>query len=122
MPAPALLVDEDVRVMIAEILRQRGYVATHVLEIGREGKSDADQLEYAVKEDRAILTHNIPDYLVLDELYRARQLEHAGIAVSDQLPLRELLRRTLRFLSCVAKVDDKVCKARSAEPLPSDST
>ena len=62
MPAPALFVDEDVRVMLAEILRQRGYVATHVLEIGREGRSDADQLEHAVKEDRAILTHNIRDY------------------------------------------------------------
>ena len=94
--------------MIAEILRQRGYFATHVLEIGREGKSDADQLEYAVKEDRAILTHNIRDYLVLDEFYRARQLEHAGIVVSDQLPLRELLRRTLRFLSRVAQDDARI--------------
>jgi predicted nuclease of predicted toxin-antitoxin system len=105
MPAPALLVDEDVRVMLADILRQRGYIATHVLEIGRGGRSDADQLQYAAKEDRTVLTHNIRDYLVLDKLYRARQLEHAGIVVSDQLPLRELLRRTLRFLSRVAQDD-----------------
>ncbi len=33
-----LLLDEDVRVVLAEILRQRGYDVLHVLEDGRGGK------------------------------------------------------------------------------------
>ncbi|MGH7960840.1 MAG: DUF5615 family PIN-like protein [Candidatus Binatia bacterium] len=95
----ALFLDEDVRVLLAEILRQRGYEAIHVSEVNREGKSDPEQLAYAVSQERAILTHNIRDYLLLDRTYQARGKEHYGIIVSDQVPLRELLRRTLRCLS-----------------------
>lgn len=94
-----LLLDEDVRVVLGEILRQRGYDAIHVLEVGRAGRSDPEQLAYATSQGRAILTHNIRDYILLDKQYREQSREHAGIIVSDQIPLRELLRRTLRFLS-----------------------
>ncbi len=47
MPAPRLLLDEDVRVQLAVILRNRGYEAIHVSEVGRRGGLDADLLEYA---------------------------------------------------------------------------
>jgi predicted nuclease of predicted toxin-antitoxin system len=94
-----LFLDEDVRVLLAEILRQRGYDAVHVLDVGRGGKSDPDQLAYAVSQGRAMLTHNIRDYLLLDRAYQKQGREHHGIIVSDQVPLRELLRRTLRCLS-----------------------
>jgi predicted nuclease of predicted toxin-antitoxin system len=94
-----LFLDEDVRTLLAEILRQRGYDAVHVLEVGRGGKSDPEQLAYAASRGRTMLTHNIRDYLLLDRTYRARRREHSGIIVSDQVPLRELLRRTLRCLS-----------------------
>ena len=39
-----LLLDEDVRPILGEILRQRGYDAVHVLDAGRTGQSDAEQL------------------------------------------------------------------------------
>ncbi len=45
-----LLLDEDVRVLLAEILQQRGYDVVHVLEVGRGGKSDPEQLLYAVSQ------------------------------------------------------------------------
>ena len=38
-----LLLDEDVRPILGEILRQRGYDAVHVLDAGRTGQSDAGQ-------------------------------------------------------------------------------
>jgi predicted nuclease of predicted toxin-antitoxin system len=99
MASITLFLDEDVRPLLAEILRQRGYDATHVLEVNRAGKSDLEQLAYAVSQGRAVLTHNIRDYLLLDRQYRDQGKEHYGIIVSDQVPLRELLRRTLRCLS-----------------------
>ena len=34
-----LLLDEDVRVLLAEILRQRGYDVVHVLELDVEGRA-----------------------------------------------------------------------------------
>lgn len=93
-----LLLDEDVRVVLGQILRQRGHDAVHVLETGRAGRSDPEQLAYAASQGRAILTHNIRDYILLDKQYRRESREHAGIIVSDQLSLRDLLQRTLRFL------------------------
>ena len=59
-----LLLDEDVRPLLAEILRQRGCDAVHVLEVGRGGKSDPEQLAYAVSQGRVMLTHNIRDLSV----------------------------------------------------------
>lgn len=103
----ALLLDEDVRVLLAGALRDRGYDAVHVLEADRGGRSDPEQLAYAVAQGRAILTHNIRDFMVLDREYRATGKEHCGIIVSDQIPLRELLRRILRCVSqCTA---DEAC-------------
>ena len=99
MSHPVLLLDEDVRVLLGEVLRQRGYDVIHVLEVDRGGKNDPEQLDYAASQGRAILTHNIRDYLALDQAYRAAGKDHYGIIVSDQVPLRELLRRTLRFVN-----------------------
>ena len=101
-----LFLDEDVQPLLAEILRQRGYDVVHVLEVGRGGESDPEQLAYAVSQGRTMLTHNIRDYLLLDRKYQGQGREHHGIIVSDQVPLRELLRRTLRCLS--RRTADKV--------------
>ena len=38
MARVSLLLDEDVRVVLSEILRQRGYDAVHVLEVDRGGR------------------------------------------------------------------------------------
>lgn len=96
---PMLLLDEDVQPLLADVLRQRGYDVVHVLEIDHGGRSDDDQLAYASLHGRSLLTHNIRDFLVLDQAYRSQGREHCGILLSDQVPFRELLRRTLRCLN-----------------------
>jgi len=103
----ALLLDEDVRLKLGEILRQRGYDVIHVLEVDRGGESDPEQLEYATSQQRAILTHNIRHFIVLNKQYHDEGKEHFGILLSEQLPLRELLRRSLRFLSRRTAADVK---------------
>ncbi len=99
MARPRLLLDEDVRAVLAEILRERGYDAVRVLEVERAGRHDPDQLAYAVGEGRAMLSHNIRDFILLDQLYKRQAQEHYGIIVSTQVSLREMLRRTVRCLS-----------------------
>jgi hypothetical protein len=94
----ALLLDEDVRPMLGEILRQRGYDTIHVLDAGRAGKSDAEQLAYAVSQQRTILTHNIRHFRLLNQKYHEEDRQHFGILLSAQVPLRDLLRRALQFL------------------------
>ncbi len=94
-----LYLDEDVRVLLAEILRDRGYRAVHVLEVNRSGKSDEEQFTYAVNKGMTIFTHNIRDYIRLSENFLKSGRSHYGVVVSRQLPFGELLKRTLRFLS-----------------------
>ena len=95
----ALLLDEDVRPKLGEILRQRGYDAVHVLDAGGTGKSDAEQLAYAVSQQRTILTHNIRHFRLLNQRYDEEGRQHFGIPLSAQVPLRDLLRRVVRFLA-----------------------
>ena len=99
MRSVSLFLDEDVRVMLAEVLRNRGYGAMHALEAGRCGKSDEEQLAYASKNKMTILTHNVKDFIVLSKSYQAQGKKHYGIIVSGQLPFNELLKRILRLLS-----------------------
>jgi len=110
MAAIRLLLDEDVRTSIAEILRSRNFDVVHVLEAGRGGYSDIEQLAYAVMQKRVMLTHNIRDYVALDRIYQDQGRIHYGIIVSDQLPLRVLLQRISRCLSslCMEDVKQKV--------------
>lgn len=103
MPECSLFLDEDVRFLLAEVLRSRGYHATHVLEVKRTGKSDAEQLAYAVNNEMAVLTHNIRDYVVLHKAYQTAGKTHFGIIVSEQRPINDLLKRTLKCLSANTK-------------------
>ncbi|MBU4321000.1 MAG: DUF5615 family PIN-like protein [Nitrospinae bacterium] len=99
----SLYLDEDVRALLAEVLQNRGYNVSHVLETERTGISDAEQLAYAVKHEMAVLTHNIRDYVILSKSYDVARKKHFGIVVSEQIPFNELLRRTLKFLSSNTK-------------------
>jgi uncharacterized protein DUF5615 len=47
-----LYLDEDVDVLIADLLRARGFKVTTTQEIGKLGKDDEEQLEYAVTQRR----------------------------------------------------------------------
>ena len=64
-----ILIDEDVWIGLVEALRQAGYYAVSVCELGRKGLSDEEQLVYAVSKGRAIITHNLQDFAPLAEIY-----------------------------------------------------
>ncbi len=58
--------------------------------------SDEQQLLQEISKERAILTHNIRDFVHLHKKYYQ---SHFGIILSEQVDFKILLRRTLRFLS-----------------------
>jgi predicted nuclease of predicted toxin-antitoxin system len=95
----ALYLDEDVHPTLAKILRERGFDVLTTAKVGMLEKSDPEQLKFAAAQGRAILTYNVRDYVRLAQQYAEQRRSHAGIVVSDQLPLRELLRQTLRLLA-----------------------
>ena len=98
MTVPRLYLDEDVDPMLARVLMDRGYDVLTTIDAGRTSATDADQMAFAVREGRAILTHNVAHFSVLARQYALAGWEHHGVVLSDQLPLKELLARVLRFL------------------------
>jgi len=97
----ALYLDADVDRKLAEQLRAKGFEAISAREVGNDELSDEEQLAYAVAQGRALLTHNARDFAPLfDEWWNAGKSHH-GIIISEQLPIGEMLRRTLKLLNTV---------------------
>ena len=94
-----LYIDEDLTDRIAVALRSRGYDVISVHEVSMRGKTDEEQLRYATKNNRVILTRNIKHFVTLQREYYKNGLSHAGIAVTDYLPFKELIRRINNFLN-----------------------
>ncbi len=93
-----LFLDEDMHANLGSILRKRGFDVEHAQELGRKGKSDAEQLTYAVEEKRCLITFNVKHFVLLHNDYVNTGREHWGIIVSKQLPIGETIRRVLRVL------------------------
>ena len=90
--------DEDVHAALAAALRKRGHDAVHTLEAKRSGLSDESQLNFATQENRCLVTFNVGDFVRLHNRWMDAGREHAGIIVSKQLPVGEMLRRLLALL------------------------
>jgi hypothetical protein len=76
--------DEDVSVLLATLLRARGFSARTTEEEGRKRASDADQLAYATDRGWTIITHNRKHFEALDRHYRTLGQTHAGIIIATR--------------------------------------
>jgi len=94
-----LYLDEDVSVLVAELLRARGFGVQTTREAGQTGAADEEQLTYAVSRRRALLTHNRDDLVRLALGYFADGRNHCGIIVSVRRPPHEIVRRLLVILN-----------------------
>ena len=93
-----LLLDEDVHSGLAHALRKRGYDAIHAQELDRKGRSDSDQLLFAIQQERCLFTFNVKDFVILHNQHIKSCQEHWGIIVSKQLPFRETMSKLLGLL------------------------
>lgn len=93
-----LFLDEDIHLSMVLALRKRGYNVVHVQELDRRGKSDMEQLRYAVKEERCLLSFNVKDFVLLHNKYVESGEEHFGIIVSKQLPVGKTITKLLKVL------------------------
>ena len=100
-----LLLDEDVHVPLAVALQKRGYDAVHVNDLKRKGRSDREQLIYAASQERCLVSFNVKDFVILHYEYLQCSQKHAGIIVSKQLPLSQILQRLLRVLQGLSAED-----------------
>ena len=95
MAAIAFFLDEDVHEGLAAALRRKGIDAVNAHECGRKEAKDAEQLAFAVSQQRAFVTFNVADFAALAEEYFWQGEPHFGIIVSPQRSLREMLRRLI---------------------------
>lgn len=96
-----LYLDENVSVLVAQLVRARGFAATTTREAGQAGKSDPEQLAYGASRRWTILTHNRVDFERLAAQYFDTGQTHCGIIVAVRRPPYELARRLLAILNQV---------------------
>lgn len=96
---PRLALDEDVRRILARLLRDRGWDAVSVVETGRLGLPDEDQLDWATHEHRILVTHNAADFATLAANWLSAGRTHAGLFIARQAPIGWLLSETLKALA-----------------------
>lgn len=96
-----LYLDEDSSAhALAHNLRLRGIDVTTVLEAGRAGQTDDEQLEFATAQGRAIYSCNKGDFQQLHTAYLNQGRNHAGIILAPQqrYSIGEQARRLLRLI------------------------
>jgi len=96
-----LYLDEDVSILLADLLRARGFIAVTTQEAGQAGQNDAAQLAYAANWRRVLLTHNRADFEALARQYFSLGQTHNGIIIAVRRPPYEILQRLLIILNRV---------------------
>ena len=85
--------DEDVSILIANILRARGFDVITAHDEKMLGRNDSEQLEKAISLQRCLFTHNRIHY---EELHRSAisgEEKHFGIIIGTRRNAYELARR-----------------------------
>ena len=85
--------DEDIYGAVAAALRKLGIDALSTPEAGRLAETDESQLQWAATEGRVLVTFNVAHVAALHTAWLQQARHHAGIVVSNQRPLGDLLRR-----------------------------
>ena len=101
------LTDEDVYRAVAVALRNAGFDAISTPDSNRLGETDESQLIWATSEGRVFVTFNVGHLAKLHGDWIKRGLNHAGIVVSAQRPIGDVLRRLLHLAHTVDR--DGMC-------------
>ncbi len=100
-----LYLDADVHKRLAEALRLRGFNAVSARELGFDELKDKAQLQFAVSQERALLTFNSVHFIELHKEYILAGKHHCGIIISDQIPFSEALRRVTTLLNTFIRTE-----------------
>lgn len=95
--------DEDLPPRIAEALRRKGVDAVSAHEVRNSQLSDAEQLTYAGREGRCLVTRNARHFLLLARDAIQHHAPHAGILILSPRFTGSEIRALVDRLSRVAK-------------------
>lgn len=100
---PRIYLNEHLSRRLAEQLRAYGFDVISSHEAGMLSASDAEQLEYACREQRALVTFNISDFMKLHEDYLQATRDHFGIILSTEASIATVIHRLLRLLNSLSR-------------------
>ena len=93
-----LYLNEDIPPDLAKLLRERGFDIISTYEVGVGGKSDEEQIEFASREGRVILSCNFHDFLKLAKEWFVAGKAHYGIIISYHQYSRKDLGKLLQAI------------------------
>ncbi|HEV8713218.1 MAG TPA: DUF5615 family PIN-like protein [Candidatus Binatia bacterium] len=96
-----LYLDEDVDVLVADLVRARGFQVITTQEAGQVSEGDVEQLADAVSQQKTLLTYNRVDFEMLAQQYFAAGQTHHGIIIAVRRLPYEIARRLLTILNHV---------------------
>ncbi|NCO74557.1 MAG: hypothetical protein GW795_06520 [Cyanobacteria bacterium] len=94
-----LYLDEDVNVLVADLIRARGFSVTTVRDEEMLQKTDPEQLSYCVKQKKTLVTHNRADFEKLVQEYFNLNQTHYGVIIAVRHPPQEIARRLLKIVN-----------------------
>jgi predicted nuclease of predicted toxin-antitoxin system len=106
-----LYLDEDVDVLVADLVRARGFIAITTRDAGNLNKDDDEQLAYAAENQLAYVTHNRADFEARALEYFASGKPHYGIIIAVRRPPQDIVRRLFVILNNVT-ADEMVNQIR----------
>lgn len=94
-----LYLDEDVSVLVADLVGARGFDVTTTRDEDQLGNSDKAQLEFARENQRALVTHNRPDFEQLVQASFESGDTHWGVIIARRRPPSALAKRLAVLLN-----------------------
>lgn len=96
-----LYLDEDVDVLVAQLVKARGFSSLTCRDAGQLRVADAALLAYAVEQKKTLLTHNRADFEALHQQYLSAGRMHYGILIAVRRPPYQIVRNLLVILNRV---------------------
>ena len=96
-----LYLDEDVSVIVARMLRSRAFTAVTTQEADQVKNSGSEQLAYAIRQNKTLLTHNRLDFERLSQDYFRTNSSHKGMIIAIRRAPSEVVGRLLVVLDRV---------------------
>lgn len=95
--------DEDLAPQIAVALRTRGIDAVSAHEVRAVGWTDSEQLAYATRQGRCLVTGNLRDFIRLGHGAIGLGEPHSGIVLCSPGAVRGTVGRTVQALARLAQ-------------------
>jgi len=93
----ALYLDEHIQISLAEALRSRGIDILTTQEAHNTGFQDSRQLAFATDTNRVLFSYNTRHFAHIHHQWMRIRRSHAGMVVSDQMPIGIVLRRLMKL-------------------------